>query len=57
MTAGTSQTLISSIQRALKLVDIVANATRPLPVKAIAQLTGLSLGTTYNITRTLVHEG
>lgn len=57
MTAGTSQTLISSIQRALKLVDIVADATRPLPVKAIARLAGLNLGTTYNITRTLVHEG
>ena len=57
MTAGTSQTLISSIQRALKLVDIVANATRPLPVKAIAPLAGLSLGTSHNITRTLVHEG
>ncbi|WP_035876970.1 IclR family transcriptional regulator [Cryobacterium sp. MLB-32] len=57
MTAGNSQTLISSIQRALKLVDIVANANRPLPVKVIAQLSGLSLGTTYNITRTLVHEG
>ncbi len=51
------QTLISSVQRALKLVDIVASATRPLPVKAIANAAGLSLGTTYNLTRTLVHEG
>ncbi|TFD82231.1 IclR family transcriptional regulator [Cryobacterium fucosi] len=51
------QTLISSVQRALKLVDIVATAARPLPVKAIANAAGLSLGTAYNLTRTLVHEG
>ncbi|MBC7443787.1 MAG: helix-turn-helix domain-containing protein [Ramlibacter sp.] len=51
------QTLISSVQRALRLVDIVADATRPLPVKAIARASGLSLGTAYNLTRTLVHEG
>lgn len=57
MTAETSQTLISSVQRALNIVDIVANANRPLPVKVIAQLAALSLGTAYNITRTLVHEG
>ncbi|TFD17128.1 IclR family transcriptional regulator [Cryobacterium sp. TMT1-21] len=51
------QTLISSVQRALKLVDIVADAAGPLPVKAIARASGLSLGTAYNLTRTLVHEG
>jgi DNA-binding IclR family transcriptional regulator len=51
------QTLISSVQRALRLMDIVANAARPLPVKAIANAAGLSLGTAYNLTRTLVHEG
>jgi len=57
MTQEHRQTLISSVQRALNLVDIVANSTRPLPVKAIAQASGLSLGTAYNLTRTLVHEG
>ena len=57
MTQEHRQTLISSVQRALKLVDIVANSTRPLPVKAIAQASGLNLSTAYNITRTLVHEG
>jgi DNA-binding IclR family transcriptional regulator len=51
------QTLIASVQRALQLIDIVANAARPLPVKAVAHTSGLSLGTTYNITRTLIHEG
>lgn len=57
MTGTHDQTLIASVQRALKLVDIVANSARPTPVKAIARASGLSLGTTYNIVRTLVHEG
>jgi len=51
------RTLISSVQRALRVVDIVAGADRPIPVKAVAQVSGLSLGTAYNLTRTLVHEG
>jgi DNA-binding IclR family transcriptional regulator len=51
------RTLISSVQRALKVVDIVASAPRPIPVKAVAHASGLSLGTAYNLTRTLVHEG
>ncbi|WP_147916847.1 IclR family transcriptional regulator [Ruania zhangjianzhongii] len=51
------QTLIASVQRALRVVDLVAEASRPLPVKVIARCTGLSLGTAYNIVRTLVHEG
>jgi len=51
------RTLISSVQRALRVVDIVAGAPRPMPVKAVAQASGLSLGTAYNLTRTLVHEG
>lgn len=50
-------TLLGSIQRAIALVDMVANAPRPLPVKALASASGLTLGTTYNIVRTLVHEG
>lgn len=50
-------TLIGSVQRALRLVDIVANAPRPLPAKSLAAATGLTPGTTYNLVRTLVHEG
>ncbi|TFD79552.1 IclR family transcriptional regulator [Cryobacterium psychrophilum] len=57
MTASHDHTLIASVQRAVQLVDIVANAARPTPVKVLAQASGLSLGTTYNIVRTLVHEG
>jgi len=57
-TAGMAgETLIASVQRALRLVDIVANAPRPVPAKLLAQSSGLSLGTTYNLTRTLVREG
>ncbi|WP_067202500.1 IclR family transcriptional regulator [Microbacterium sp. XT11] len=51
------QTLIGSVQRALSLVDIVANSARPVPVKALATAAGLTPGTTYNLVRTLVHEG
>lgn len=50
-------TLIGSVQRALRLVDIVANSPRPVPVKTLAARTGLTPGTTYNLVRTLVHEG
>lgn len=57
MTESHDQTLIASVQRAVQLVDIVANAARPTPAKALAAASGLSLGTTYNIVRTLVHEG
>ncbi|TFD80055.1 IclR family transcriptional regulator [Cryobacterium fucosi] len=57
MTIKRDQTLIASIQRAVHLIDVVANARRPVLVKALAQESGLSLGTTYNIVRTLIHEG
>lgn len=50
-------TLIGSVQRALRLVDIVANSARPLPVKTLASITGLTPGTAYNLVRTLIHEG
>jgi len=53
----TTSTLIGSVQRALLLLDIVGSSSRPLPVKALASRSGLSLGTTYNLVRTLIHEG
>lgn len=56
-TRESEPTLIGSVQRALRLVDIVANAPRPLPAKTLAAVTGLTVGTTYNLVRTLVHEG
>jgi DNA-binding IclR family transcriptional regulator len=57
MTGNHEHTLIASVQRALHLVDMVANAIRPLPVKVLSRASGLSLGTTYNLVRTLIHEG
>ncbi len=51
------QTLIGSVQRALSLVDIVANSSRPVPAKSLAAASGLTTGTTYNLVRTLIHEG
>ena len=56
-TQESEPTLIGSVQRALRLVDIVANAPRPLPAKMLAAATGLTIGTTYNLVRTLIHEG
>lgn len=56
-TRESEPTLIGSVQRALRLVDIVANAPRPMPPKLLAAATGLTPGTTYNLIRTLVHEG
>ncbi|MFT4258828.1 IclR family transcriptional regulator [Microbacterium sp.] len=57
MSSQGEQTLIGSVQRALSLVDIVANSARPVPVKSLAVSSGLTSGTTYNLVRTLVHEG
>lgn len=57
MPSWTSGTLISSVQRALHLLDVVADASRPITVKALSSRSGLSLGTTYNLVRTLIHEG
>ncbi|MGW9630209.1 IclR family transcriptional regulator [Agromyces sp. NPDC055520] len=56
-TRESDPTLIGSVQRALRLVDIVANEPRPMPVKALVAASGLTPGTTYNLVRTLVHEG
>lgn len=56
-TAEGEPTLIGSVQRALRLVDIVANSPRPLPTKMLVAATGLTPGTTYNLVRTLIHEG
>jgi len=54
---SSAPTLITSVQRALHLVDEVGAADRPLPAKALAHRTGLALPTTYHLLATLVHEG
>jgi DNA-binding IclR family transcriptional regulator len=55
--ASDGPTYITSVQRALSLLEIVAGEPRPVPVKVLAEKARLSLGTTYNLSRTLVHEG
>ena len=56
MTA-TGPTLISSVQRALHLLDAVGRRDRPVSAKALARETEIALPTTYHLLRTLVHEG
>lgn len=50
-------TLITSVVRALSLLDTVGAQSGPVPAKKLARLTGLPLGTTYHLLRTLLHEG
>jgi len=49
--------LIRSVSRALRVLEEVSRADRPLPVKVIARRCGLSLSTTYHLVRTLCFEG
>lgn len=55
--AGTEPTLISSVQRALHLLDEVGGATGPLSAKVLAARADLPLPTVYHLLRTLVYEG
>jgi IclR family transcriptional regulator, acetate operon repressor len=55
--AGTGPTLISSVQRAVRLLDEVGGASGPVSAKVLASRAGLPLPTTYHLLRTLVYEG
>jgi IclR family transcriptional regulator, acetate operon repressor len=55
--AGTGPTLITSVQRALRLLDEVGGASGPLSAKVLASRTDLPLPTAYHLLRTLVYEG
>lgn len=50
-------TLISSVQRALHLMETVASHPGGAPAKQLARESGLPLATTYHLLRTLAHEG
>lgn len=50
-------TLIVSVQRALHLLEALASHTGGAPAKLLARESGLPIGTTYHLLRTLVHEG
>ncbi|MET9396223.1 helix-turn-helix domain-containing protein [Kitasatospora sp. NPDC002965] len=50
-------TLISSVQRALRLLEAVGGFLQGATAKQLARAAGLPLGTTYHLLRTLTHEG
>ena len=49
--------LIRSVSRALRVLEQVTQAERPLTVKVIARRCGLNLSTTYHLVRTLAAWG
>ncbi|MET8575538.1 helix-turn-helix domain-containing protein [Streptomyces sp. NPDC005012] len=49
--------MIGSVQRAMRLLETVAEHESGAPAKQLARQTGLALPTTYHLLRTLVHEG
>jgi DNA-binding IclR family transcriptional regulator len=50
-------TLIQSVQRALRLLEVVAERNGRARAKEIARAAGLPLATTYHLLRTCAHEG
>ncbi|AJZ86322.1 MULTISPECIES: IclR family transcriptional regulator [Streptomyces] len=50
-------TLITSVQRALRLMEAVGAHEGGVPAKRLARETRLPLATTYHLLRTLVHDG
>ncbi|MFI1028764.1 IclR family transcriptional regulator [Streptomyces sp. NPDC020951] len=57
MGARDGPTLISSVQRAFRLLEAVSAHENGAPAKQLARETGLPLATTYHLLRTLVHDG
>ena len=58
MTRGDGEpTLITSVQRALRLLEAVSERPGGTTAKYLARRTGIALPTTYHLLRTLVHEG
>ncbi|MGW4800173.1 IclR family transcriptional regulator [Nonomuraea sp. NPDC004297] len=57
MTGKPPTDLIRSVSRALRVLEEVSRAERPLPVKVIARRCGLNLATSYHLVRTLCYEG
>jgi DNA-binding IclR family transcriptional regulator len=53
---ASEQTLIQSLQRGLRLMEVVGQRGR-VHAKGLANATGIALPTTYHLLRTLVHEG
>ena len=49
--------VLTSVSRALDVLEAVAASPLPLPAKAIAQSLEISLGTSYHVLHTLEHAG
>jgi len=49
--------LLGSVQRALRVLDVVSCAEEGVTAKAVARRAGLKLSTTYHLINTLVNEG
>ena len=54
---GASPTLISSVQRAFRLLEAASAHPNGAPAKQLARETGLPPATAYHLLRTLVHDG
>ena len=54
---GAEPTLIHSVIRALRLLELIADEGRPVTAKRLSRLADIPLPTTYHLLRTLVHEG
>lgn len=50
-------TLVTSVQRAVHLMEALASYPNGAPAKRLARQTGIHLSTTYHLLRTLIHEG
>jgi DNA-binding IclR family transcriptional regulator len=57
VTAGRRPTLITSVQRALRLLEAVSGHEAGAQAKQLARETGFPLATTYHLLRTLIEEG
>ncbi|MFC8369521.1 MULTISPECIES: IclR family transcriptional regulator [unclassified Streptomyces] len=54
---GAGPTLITSVQRAFRLLEAASAHQNGAPAKQLARETGLPLATAYHLLRTLVHDG
>jgi IclR family transcriptional regulator, acetate operon repressor len=52
-----AETLIQSVQRAMRVVEAVAARDAPVSAKYVQRVTGLERSTCYHILRTLSHDG
>jgi IclR family acetate operon transcriptional repressor len=54
---GDRPTLIQSVQRAFRIIEVISERGGRARAKEVARATGLPLATTYHLLRTCAHEG